>query len=149
MVRSKISSQAKAEAFIRTFLFDKMDEEERQALDAWKEKCGYEEGQFEREMAQKMRRSVEKSWEGFLSTQDVLHGDWGWGGQKLWESLDLEHTEGRKVMVVTSDKDDGTPAEWGEYLSTKYDNACLKSFRGGHIASLYHFDEIWSDFLKA
>jgi hypothetical protein len=52
------------------------------------------------------------------------------------------------VLVVTSDDDDGTPAEWGEYLSTKYANARLKSLHGGHIASLFHLDEIWTDLLE-
>jgi pimeloyl-ACP methyl ester carboxylesterase len=148
IIQFNICSQEKAEAFFHKFLSDKMGEEEKAAFKAWKEKRGYEEGEFEREMAQIMRRSVEKSWEGFLSTQDVLHGDWGWGGKKLGE-LDREHTEGRKVMVVTSDGDEGTPAEWGEYLSTKYANARLKNLHGGHIASLFHFDEIWTDFLEA
>jgi pimeloyl-ACP methyl ester carboxylesterase len=147
VIQSKLSSQEKAEAFLRQFLFDKMDDEEKEAFRAWREKRGSEEGQFERERAQILRRSVEKSWEGFLSTQEVLHGDWGWGGKKLGE-LDQEHTEGRKVLIVTSDKDDGAPAEWGEYLSTKYANARLKSLRGGHIASLCHLDEIWTDLLE-
>ena len=148
VIQFNIRTQEKAEAFFSKFLSDKMDEEERRMFKAWQEKCGYEEGQFEREMARMMRRSVEKSWEGLLSTQDVLHGDWGWAGKNISE-LDLDHTEGRKVLVVTSDKDSGTPAQWGEYLSTKYSNARLKTLHGGHIASLFHFDEIWTDFLEA
>jgi hypothetical protein len=77
VIQSKLSSQEKAEAFLRSFMFDKLDEEEKAVFESWREKHGYEEGQFEREMSQRMHRSVEKSWEGFLSTQDVLHGDWG------------------------------------------------------------------------
>jgi pimeloyl-ACP methyl ester carboxylesterase len=147
VIQSKLSSQEGAEAFLRHFLFDKMDEEEKEGFRTWREKRGDEEGQLEREMAQAMRRSVEKSWEGFLSTREVLHCDWGWGGKKLGE-LDQEHTEGRKVLIITSDKDDGTPAEWGEYLSTKYPNARLKSLKGGHIVALLHLDEIWADLLE-
>ena len=85
-------------------------DEEKQTFKAWKERNGYKEGQFERKMAQLIRRSVEKTWEGFLGTQDVLYGDWGWAGKDIGD-LDLDHTEGRKVLVVTSDKDDGTPAQ--------------------------------------
>jgi pimeloyl-ACP methyl ester carboxylesterase len=81
VIQSKISSQEKAETFLRRFVSDKMDEAEKETFKAWKETRGYEEGQFEQEMAQMMRRSVEKSWEGFLCTQDVLHGDCGWEGR--------------------------------------------------------------------
>lgn len=85
-------------------------------------------------------------WEGLLSTQDVLHGDWGWGGKTLGE-LDREHTEGRKVLVVTSDNDEGTPTEWGEYLSIKYVNARLKRLNEGHMVSIFHLDKIWAEVL--
>jgi pimeloyl-ACP methyl ester carboxylesterase len=147
VIQSKLSSQEKAEAFIRQFIFDKMGEEENELYRAWREERGYVEGQLEREFAQMNRRSIEKSWEGLLSTADVLHGDWGWGGKKLGE-LDDEHTEGRSVLVVTSIDDVMTPTAWAEYLATKYSNARLKKIGGGHLAALFHSEEIWKELLE-
>lgn len=147
MIQSKLSSQEKAEAFIRQILFDNMGSEERELYRAWREEHGYVEGQLEREFAQMNRLSIEKSWEGLLSTADVLNGDWGWGGRKLGE-LDEEHTEGRSVLVVTSEEDNMTPAAWAEYLATKYSNARLKRISGGHLAVLFHSEEIWKEFLQ-
>jgi pimeloyl-ACP methyl ester carboxylesterase len=145
VLQSKLSSQDNAEAFIRQLIFDKMGEEERELYRAWREERGYAEGQAEREFAQMNRRSIEKSWEGYLSQADVLHGDWGWGGKKLGE-LDEEHTAGRSVLVVTSEGDDVTPVEWAEYLATRYPNARLKRIRGGHLTALFHVEEIWKEF---
>ena len=124
-----------------------MGAKEKEAYKAWREKNGYQEGELERVFAQNSRRSVEKSWEGFLSTAEVLHSDWVLGGKEIGE-LDHEHTEGRKVLIVASDGDTGTPHQWGEYLAAKYSNARLKRVDGGHIASLFHMDEIWIDFLE-
>lgn len=147
VIQSKVRSQEEAESFIREFLFDKMTEEEKQMYKEWREKNGYEEGQLEREMAQMNRRSVEKSWEGFMSTADVLHSDW-WSGKKLGE-LDEEHTAGRKVLVVAGTQDDATPGAWGEYLVSKYPNARMKLLEGGHISCIFFMDEIWADFMDA
>jgi hypothetical protein len=76
-----------------------------------------------------------------------LHGDWGLGDKKVG-GLDEEHTEGRSVLIVTSGEDDITPAAWAEYLASKYSNARLKRIHGGHLAGLYHEDEIWQEFLE-
>jgi len=145
VLQYKLSSQENAEAFLHQFIFDKMGTEERELFRVWREKYGYVEGQLEREFAQVNRRSVEKSWEGYLNTAEVLHGDWGWGGKRLGE-LDEEHTEGRSVLIVTSGDDDITPAPWAEYLASKYPNARLKRIHGGHLAALYHLDAIWQEF---
>lgn len=147
MVKSKISTQESAEAFIRQFLFDKMEEKEKEMYRAWRERKGYEVGQLEREMAQMNRRSVEKSWEGLLSTAEVLHGDWGWGG-KDFDDLDEEHTVGRKVLVVEGRGDDAAPGEWGEYLVSKYANARITWLEGGHISAIFSMDDIWAEFME-
>jgi pimeloyl-ACP methyl ester carboxylesterase len=146
-MQSKLSSQEKAENFIRKFIFDKMGEEEKEQYRAWREVHGYEEGQLERECAEMNRRSIEKTWDGFLSGGDVLNGDWGWGGKKLGE-LDKEHTEGRSVLLVAGRDDTMTPPAWAEYLATKYPNARLKTVVGGHLAALFHMEEIWKEFLE-
>ncbi|KAG6859456.1 hypothetical protein C0995_008328 [Termitomyces sp. Mi166 len=144
VIQSKLTSKDKSEAFIRQFLFDKMGEEEKKMYQAWRNKTGYEEGQLAREMAESNRKSVEKTWEGFLSTPQVLNSDWGWG-VKLG-GLDEEHTVGRKVLIVVGTEDDATTVEWGRYLASKYLNSRLKTFSGGHIVTMFHMDEIWADF---
>ncbi|KAG6809718.1 hypothetical protein H0H92_015025 [Tricholoma furcatifolium] len=140
-----VATQESAEAFLKGFMFDKMGEEEKKLYEAWRERTGYEEGQLVREMAANNRRSVEKSWEGFLSTPRVLHSDWGWG-VKLGH-LDEAHTVGRKVLIVGATEDDATPAPWGEYLASRYINARFKLVTGGHISGLFRIDEVWEEFM--
>ncbi|KAF5384390.1 hypothetical protein D9615_003396 [Tricholomella constricta] len=147
VIQSKLSTQETAEAFLRQFLFDKMGDEEKEIYKAWREKTGYEEGQLEREMAENNRRSIEKTWEGFMSTADVLNSDWGWG-RKLGQ-LDEEHTAGRKVMLVAGANDDTTTVEWAEYLVSKYANARLKVLSGGHISAIFHGDDVWAEFMES
>lgn len=145
VIQSKLSSQESAEGFIRKFLFDKMGEEEKKMYQTWRSKTGYEEGQLVREMAENNRRSVEKTWEGFLSTPEVLNSDWGWGVEL--GGLDEEHKAGRRVLIVAGTEDDATTLEWGQYLASQYTNSRLKTFSGGHIVAIFHMDEIWADFL--
>ncbi|KAG6854951.1 hypothetical protein C0991_009774 [Blastosporella zonata] len=145
VIKSKLTSQESAEIFLREFMFDKMGEEEREKFKAWRDRTGYEEGQLVREMATNNRRSVEKTWEGFLSTPAVLNSDWGWGVEL--GGLDEEHTLGRRVLIVAGSEDDATPPQWGEYLASKYPNSRFKLFSGGHIVGLFHMDEVWAEFL--
>ncbi|KAG5652654.1 hypothetical protein H0H81_004210 [Sphagnurus paluster] len=145
VIQSKIATQEKAETFIHQFLFERMSDKEKEAYRVWRERSGYEEGQLEREMAENNRRSVAKTWEGFMSTAEVLSSDWGWG-KKLGD-LDEEHTLGRKVMFVAGSDDHGTTVEWAEYLTSKYTNARLKVLDGGHIAAIFHSEEIWAEFM--
>ncbi|KAG6896638.1 hypothetical protein C0992_006975 [Termitomyces sp. T32_za158] len=143
-IQTKLSSQGSAERFIREFLFDKMGEEEKKMYQTWRLKTGYEEGQLAREMAENNRRSVEKTWEGFLSTPEVLNSDWGWGVEL--GGLDEEHRAGRRVMIVAGTEDDATTIEWARYLASKYPSSRLKTLSGGHIVALFQMDEIWADF---
>ncbi|KAG6919156.1 hypothetical protein DXG01_008963 [Tephrocybe rancida] len=145
VIQSKLATPETSEIFYREFLFDKMGEEEKKLYQTWRDKTGYEEGQLVREMAANSRRSVEKTWEGFLSTSQVLNSDWGWGVGL--GGLDEEHTAGRRVLIVAGKDDDSTTPEWGEYLASKYTNARLKLFNGGHIVGLFHLDEVWAEFL--
>ncbi|KAG6817074.1 hypothetical protein H0H87_012842 [Tephrocybe sp. NHM501043] len=144
VIQSKLASQETAEAFLREFLFDKMGEDEKEKFRAWRDRTGYEENQLVREMAENNRRSVEKTWEGFLSTPHVLNSDWGWDAEL--GGLDEEHTAGRKVLIVAGTEDDATPPEWGEYLASKYTNSHLRLFSGGHIVGLFYLDEVWAEF---
>ncbi|KAF8074874.1 Alpha/Beta hydrolase protein [Lyophyllum atratum] len=146
VIQRNLATQESAEAFLRGFLFDKMGAEEKEAYSAWREKNGYEEGQLCREMAENNRRSVEKTWEGFMSTAEVLHSDWGW--EKKLGELDEDHTLGRKVLIVGGTEDDGTTIEWGKYLASKYANARIKIVTGGHISVIFSIDEIWAEFME-
>ena len=123
-----------------------MDAAERELYKKWREEKGYDEGQLEREMAQMNRRSVAKSWEGFMSTPEVVHSEW-WGGKKLAE-LDEEHTKGRQVLLVAADNDDVTPRQWSEHMASKYTNARLKVIEGGHISAIFRMDDIWGEFMN-
>jgi len=144
-MESKLKTQEDAETFIRQILFDKMDEAERELYKKWREEKGYDEGQLEREMAQMNRRSVATSWEGLMSTPEVVHSEW-WGGKKLTE-LDDEHTKTRKVLLVAGERDDATPRQWSEYMALKYTNARLKMIDGGHINPLFRMNDIWAEFM--
>jgi pimeloyl-ACP methyl ester carboxylesterase len=146
VIKSKVKTQEGAERFIREFIFDKMRPEEKELFRKWKEENGYAEGQLERELAEMNRRSVAKTWKGLISTPSVLHSEW-WCGKRL-EDLDEEHTKTRKVLIVAGDKDDATPPQWAEYLVTKYANARLKMLSGGHIVTLFHMPEIWTEFFE-
>jgi len=94
-------------------------------------------------MGQNVARSVAKSWEGFLGMTDALHS--GWGGFTP-SGLDDEHSRA-PVLVVSSKEDNMAPEAWSTYLVENYKNARLKSIEGGHIAAMFHWDEIWSEFM--
>lgn len=138
-----VGSAENAEVFVRGLLFDKMDEAEREAFAQWRDAQGVAEGQLEREMAQNIARSVAKSWQGYLDIPDVFHSDWGFSPS----SLDPQHAQ-RPVLVVASSGDDLAPGAMANWLVTNYKNARLKVIHGGHIAAIFHFDEIWRDFLE-
>ncbi|KAI9574537.1 hypothetical protein HD554DRAFT_2047733 [Boletus coccyginus] len=116
----KMSTVDSAEKFLRGFLFDKMDEAEREDFARWRAKEGMAEGEAERRFATNAVRSVAKSWEGFKLMPSVLHSDWGFKP----DALDDEHS---RPFVM---------------LNTK-----VKTLRGGHIGVLYHLDDIWAEFL--
>jgi pimeloyl-ACP methyl ester carboxylesterase len=85
--KNKINTPEKAEAFVRQTVFDKMGEEEKAEFAKWREETGKVEGQVEREFGQIVMRSVQETWEGFIETADVIHGDWGFAPN----TLDEEH----------------------------------------------------------
>jgi len=133
-----------AEVFIRSTLFDQMEESELEAFAQWQDVRGFEEGQVERWMADGAVRSVAKTWAGFLDIPDILHS--GWGGF-CPETLDDEHSD-PPVLVVTATRDTLAPKPLADWLVASYRNARLKSLDGGHIASLLHSNEIWKEFLE-
>jgi len=142
-IRGKVKTPEKAEKFIRNTLFDNMGEEERAAFAIWRDTEGRAEGQLEREMAENVARSVEKTWDGLLEVTDVLHGDWGYRP----DTLDEGHVR-RPILIVTSTGDKMAGSGMANWLVANYKNARLKSVVGGHLAALFHIDEIWTDFLE-
>jgi len=140
---NRLSTVEHAEAFLRAMLFDKMDEPELKAFAGWRDLVGLAEGQFERETAQNAVRSVAKTWDGYLDIADVLHSDWGFTPGGLADEYSR-----RPVFVVLSKGDDLTPEAWGTYLVDNYKNARMKIIEGGHLASLYHLNEILKEFME-
>ncbi|KAF7319380.1 AB hydrolase-1 domain-containing protein [Mycena chlorophos] len=133
----------RAEKFIRGFLFDSAPEVEKKAFAAWREKQGLAEGEFEREMAQNMARSMEKTWAGFIECGDVINSDWAF----VPKDLDEAHTEGRKVVIAASTEDELGP-EFATWLHENYKNSSLKWVAGKHISTLYEMDNLFAELLQ-
>jgi pimeloyl-ACP methyl ester carboxylesterase len=141
-IGGRLNTEEKAEKFIRETLFDKMGEEELAAFNKWKETQNRAEGQVEKGMAKNVVKSVSKTWEGFMEVADVAHSDWGF----CPDALDEDHTK-RPIFIVASAGDTLAPDDMAKWLAAAYKNATLKSITGGHLASLFHLEEIWAEFL--
>lgn len=139
----KLQTLEKAETFIREQLFDKMEGEEAAAFKKWKEENNVAEGQLEREFATNMTRSVQNSWEGYLEMADVIHSDWGFQPK----NLDDEHNA-RPILIVSSEGDTMAPDAMAKWLAANYKNNRSRSVSGGHIAALFHMNELWKDMLE-
>lgn len=141
-IGGKLKTEENAEKFIRETLFDNMEEEELTAFKKWRETQGRAEGEVEKNMAKNVVKSVSKTWAGFMEVADVAHSDWGFRP----DALDNDHTK-RPIFVVASAGDTLAPDDMAKWLASTYKNATLKSITGGHLASLFHLEEIWSEFL--
>ena len=143
MMHRQLKTVEDAERFIRGLLFDNMKEEESAAFKKWKEDNGKKDGELERKMAEDVRASVQYSWDGCLDAPDVIHEDWGFNPAQL----DEEHNK-RPIFIVTSDGDTMTPDANAKWLAASYKNSRYLSLPGGHIAALYHLDDLWKQFLE-
>ncbi|TFK82069.1 hypothetical protein K466DRAFT_590804, partial [Polyporus arcularius HHB13444] len=76
-----------AEKTLRADIIGKMAKDEKVEFAQWRARAGVQEGEFVRWMAERMVRSVSKSWAGLLGMADVLHADWGF---KI-KDLDEDH----------------------------------------------------------
>ena len=142
-VKNKIKTPEKAEAFMRQILFDKMGEEEKAEFAKWREETGKVEGQLEREFAQMAMRSVQESWAGFVGMADAIHGDWGFAPN----ALDEEHNA-RPILLVSSEGDTMTPDAMAKWLAENYKNGHYRSFHGGHLATIFHLNELWKELFE-
>ena len=132
-----------AERSIRSLLFDKMKEDESAAFKKWKEDNGKKDGELERQLAEDARTSVQYSWEGCLDAPDVIHEDWGFSPAQL----DDEHNK-RPIFIVATDGDTMTPDANAKWLAATYKNSRYQSLPGGHIAALFHANDLWRQFLE-
>ncbi|PPQ77306.1 hypothetical protein CVT25_010889 [Psilocybe cyanescens] len=142
-MKGKLQSVEDAEVFVREKLFDTMQAEEKDAFNKWKEDHGKQEGEVEREFAGNMVRSVAKTWDGYLEIADVIHGDWGFKP----DALDEEHTR-RPILIVGSEGDTMAPDAMAKWLAATYKNAHLRSINGGHLAALFHLNNLWKELLE-
>jgi pimeloyl-ACP methyl ester carboxylesterase len=143
VIHRKVKTLEGAERFIRSLLFDKMKREERVAFNKWKEDKGKVDGQVEREFAENMMKSLQYTWEGFMETADVIHGDWGFNPAEL----DEEHNK-RPILVVTTDDDTLAPDANAKWLAASYKNSRYRLLSGGHLASVYYINELWRQLLE-
>jgi pimeloyl-ACP methyl ester carboxylesterase len=138
VLSKKLKRVEDSEAMIRSLIFDNFKEDEKALFQKWRKERGLEEGQLEKGMAANMRKSVSKSWQGFLECGDVMHSDWG---------FTLEEMSHKPVILVSGSEDKMMPAPWAKWLAEKYPNAKLKEVIGGHIAGLWLIDSIWEEVL--
>lgn len=138
----KLATIESAEAIMQATVFDGMDQAEREEFAKWCEECGMVPGDYVRKMAQNSMKSISKSWEGFMLTPSLLHSDWGFQP----DALDEEHSR-PPILLTASNDDDMTPVAYAHYLAASYKNARIKHLDGGHMSTLYHMDEVWTEFL--
>ncbi|KAG7442973.1 uncharacterized protein BT62DRAFT_342032 [Guyanagaster necrorhizus] len=141
LTKWQLKTVDKAEAFIRSNLFDKASEQEREAFLKWRDSEGVPEGQLERETAEDAVASMSKTSAGFMEMSDVLSSDWGFRP----DSLSEEHTRRPLLVVASSDDDLGT--DMAKWLVENYRNSQLKWVPGGHISTTYHARAIWREFM--
>ena len=142
MIHRQTKTLEGAEQFIRSNLFNNMKEEESVAFEKWKKDNGKVDGQVEREFAENMMKSVQYTWEGCMETADVIHSDWGFNPA----ILDEEHNK-RPIFLVSNDGDTMAPDANAKWLAASYKNSRYRSISGGHLAGMYHMNDLWSQFL--
>lgn len=76
-MRGKVDTPQLAEEFMREFLLNRMSPVEKEICKKWKLAKGVKDGEEMNDMAVSVHRSVQKSWEGFITVPDILHSNWG------------------------------------------------------------------------
>ncbi len=143
---AKLKSVSEAEAFIRRSFFDCMTDREREMYLRWREERGLNEGQFEREIAANMRRSVGQTWDGFLHIPTIHHS--GWGG--LSPSTLIKGREdgfAPPVYLVAAKRDQTVSVNVAQWLAGQYPNATLRVVDGSHISLILNLDDVWREIL--
>ena len=145
VIAARCKDMKGARGLLNTALFSKMDAEEKEAFEIFAQmKRGKTAEQLMNSMADGVLRCT-ANWDGFIEGPDVLHSDWGFEPAKL----DGEHSnEQRPVLIVQGEADELGPG-MAEWLVENYAHGMVKKIGGGHLASLYHMDEIWDDILES
>ena len=131
---SKFKTVDSAEQMLRSILFDKMDEAEKEKFAAHCQKLGATPDEFVKTWASESVKSVENGWEGFKQCAVALHSDWG-----FTFPLDDEHARGKVLIKVA--KSDELGSGMGEYLAQNYANSEFVACEGGHISAIYTLDD--------
>jgi len=138
VLQKKLSTPESAEVFIRETFFDSMKDVEKQSYAEYRARYGLPEGYVERSMARDAARSVEHSWEGFLMTSQWLHADWG---------FEPHSAPDKPVSIVCSSADLSAHDGMAVWLEKQYNNAKIQHVEGGHLAALFHLQDIIEEFL--
>ncbi|KAF9782861.1 hypothetical protein BJ322DRAFT_1073122 [Thelephora terrestris] len=131
---SKFKSVDSAEQMLRQILFDKMDETEKEKLEAHCQKLGTTPDKFVKTWAEESMKSVENGWEGYKQVAVALHSDWG-----FTFPLDDEHARGK--VLIKAANNDGLGSGMAKYLAQNYANAEFVTCEGGHISGIYTLNE--------
>ncbi|KAJ5217859.1 uncharacterized protein N7469_011484 [Penicillium citrinum] len=131
-----------AKDFLYKTAINRMDTNEKIAMECWLEKNRLTEDELVNEMA---KGSMEccLNWDGFMELSDIIHSDWGFDPRQL----DDQHAS-KPVLLVesTADQIGGSANSW---LLKSYRSARLKEVPGGHSSALFHIDEIWKEFIES
>jgi hypothetical protein len=133
-LKSKFQTVDSAEQMLRSIMFDKMDEAEKEKFAAHCQKLGTTPDKYVKTFAEESVKSVENGWEGFKQCSEALHSDWGFAFP-----LDAEHARGKVLIKVA--KSDELGSGMGEYLAQNYANSELITIEGGHISGIYTLND--------
>lgn len=140
-ITSRIKSVAGTEAAMRGLLFDHMSEEEVEMFSRWKENHGAEEGELEENITKNIVKSVAQTWQGFFDMATIYHSGYEW---RLPKPGDDDRTIPR-IHILCAQNDPIIPVAMAEWLAAAHGtSANLRVVNGGHMAPLFHLDEIWA-----
>ena len=140
MISSKLKTVSEAKVFLGGMLLKSMNEAEKDCMTTWLETRGRTEEEFLQAMAEGAIK-CSKNWDGTMEVSEVLRADWGFNPL----TLDEEHV--KKPLLIVGSEDDKIGGSSNEWLVRNYRNATLKTHPGGHIASMWHMDEIWEEMI--
>ncbi|KAF8914074.1 Alpha/Beta hydrolase protein [Gymnopilus junonius] len=139
-MKSKLQTLEKAETFVREEIFGPMGEEDNTVFDEWREEQGVGKGAVQCKIAKNMCRSVQETWDGFFEMPDVMHTDWGFRP----DTLNEDHNR-RPILVIGSPGNAMAPDTMAKWLAANYKNCHYRSVSGGHLATLFHMNDMWKD----
>jgi hypothetical protein len=151
VIRNKLSSPETAEVFMRKLMFDKMDDEEKEAYRLWRERDptsrGTAPGMLERQFGNMIYKSVSKSWAGYYDVVPAIHSDWLFDPREF--PADHHAAARGNILVVSGSGDWRVPEGMSQWIVDNYPGARLRRTQGGHLSAVWEMDDIWVDFLKA